>query len=511
MLQTEQGLVDSARQRLRTGAGVADAAQVDAALAERPELSGEQQQAVRALTTSGDGVQVLRAAAGTGKTYALEAARAAWDASDQHVVGCALSARAARELQEQTAIPSITIAKLLGDLSQGWAPEPCHILVVDEAGMVGTRAMAQLSRHAAQADVKLVLVGDDRQLPEIDAGGALAGISKRIGALELHDVRRQQHEWDRDALAALRHGKISDWARAYREHERIHTAPTPGKVRERMVDDWWQHAKGGEDAVMIAHRRTDVADLNQRARERMHADQRLGDTELTFGERTFAEGDRVLARRNDHQLGVTNGTRARVSDVDLERRSLTIEPDTGEPTTLDAAYLDAGHLDHAYATTAHALQGASVDHAHVLGSEDLYREWGYTALTRHRHEAHFYLHPDAQTAHPLPGLQPEPGRTPARDPRQTTPQEPRNRPQHAAQPRKLGPERRGRAPSAHDPDRPRSRAQHSGWRRRARWTGRRTTSTQRRTGPGPRHGSRPLNAPDQPDWGVGDPGVRTTE
>ena len=207
MLQTEQGLVDSARQRLRTGAGVADAAQVDAALAERPELSGEQQQAVRALTTSGDGVQVLRAAAGTGKTYALEAARAAWDASDQHVVGCALSARAARELQEQTAIPSITIAKLLGDLSQGWAPEPCHILVVDEAGMVGTRAMAQLSRHAAQADVKLVLVGDDRQLPEIDAGGALAGISKRIGALELHDVRRQQHEWDRDALAALRHGK----------------------------------------------------------------------------------------------------------------------------------------------------------------------------------------------------------------------------------------------------------------------------------------------------------------
>mgnify|MGYP002683015592 CR=1 FL=1 len=107
------------------------------------------------------------------------------------MVGGALSARAARELQEQTAIPSITIAKLLGDLSQGWAPEPCHVLVVDEAGMVGTRAMAQLGRHTAQAAIKLVLVGDDRQLPEIDAGGALAGISKRIGALELHDVRRQ--------------------------------------------------------------------------------------------------------------------------------------------------------------------------------------------------------------------------------------------------------------------------------------------------------------------------------
>jgi len=350
---------------------------------------------------------VLRAAAGTGKTYALEAARAAWQASDQHVVGCALSARAARELQEQTAIPSITIAKLLGDLSQGWAPEPCQVLVVDEAGMVGTRAIAQLSRHAEQADVKLVLVGDDRQLPEIDAGGALAGISKRIGALELHDVRRQHHEWDREALAALHHGKISDWARAYRDHDRVHTAPTSGKVRERMVDDWWQHAKTGGDAVMIAHRRNDVADLNRRARERMHADRRLGDDELTVSGRAFAEGDRVLARRNDHQLQVTNGTRARVSSLDPERRSLTIQPDDGEPTTLDAAYLDAGHLDHAYATTAHALQGASVDHAFVLGSEDLYREWGYTALTRHRQEAHFYLHSEAQETRPLPGLEPE--------------------------------------------------------------------------------------------------------
>ena len=143
----------------------------------------------------------------------------------------------------------------------------------------------------------------------------------------------------------------------------------------------------------------------------------------------------MLARRNDHQLEITNGTRGRVISIDLERRALTVQPDTGEPTTLDAAYLDAGHLDHAYATTAHALQGASVDHAHVLGTEDLYREWGYTALTRHRHEAHFYLHSHAQTAQPLPGPRARTGpdrRPPARDPRQTTPQEPRDRPRPAA-------------------------------------------------------------------------------
>lgn len=55
------------------------------------------------------------------------------------------------------------------------------------------------------------------------------------------------------------------------------------------------------------------------------------------------------------------------------------------------SYVHDGHLDHAYATTAHRAQGATVDRAFVLGSDVLYREWGYTALSRHRDEARFYV------------------------------------------------------------------------------------------------------------------------
>jgi len=407
MLRAEQELLTDARERTDAGVGVADERALDHALAERPELTSEQQQLVRALTTTGDGVHVVRAPAGTGKTYALEAAHAAWKHSGLRAQGCALSARAARELQEQTAIPSQTIHQLRSDISR-YADTPPDVLIVDEAGMVGTRDLHALSSHAREHQIKLVLVGDDRQLPEIEAGGAYQALAQQQGALQLSEVKRQREAWDRDAIMQLREGDRDAWATAYREHERIISEPTAGRLRQRLVADWWQSAKDGSDAVMIAHRRVDVADLNQRARQRMRQEGRLGPAELHTPERSFAQGDQVICRRNERQLDLVNGTRGEVTALDQLAGQLTITDPNGQEHRVDRGYLDAGHLDHAYATTAHALQGATVDHALILGSEDLYQQWGYTALSRHRHTARFYLHAEAQDTQPLPGLEPQP-------------------------------------------------------------------------------------------------------
>lgn len=65
--------------------------------------------------------------------------------------------------------------------------------------------------------------------------------------------------------------------------------------------------------------------------------------------------------------------------------------DGGQMRRIATAYAEAGHLDHGYATTAHRAQGATVDRTFVLGSDELYREWGYTALSRHRLSARFYV------------------------------------------------------------------------------------------------------------------------
>lgn len=404
MLAVEGELLDSAAARRHERCAIAASGIVEAALRERPELTGEQQTLVRELTEGSGGVRLVRAAAGTGKTFALEAAHAAWRGSGLRVEGCALSARAAREMQEHTAIPSRTISQVRRGLDYEAPPD---VLIVDEAAMAGTRDLHALARHAAAHGMALVLVGDDRQLPEIEAGGAFTALARRNSALTLTDVQRQREAWDREALRELRDGDHQAWASAYREHERIVTEPTAGRVRERLVRDRHRLAEDGSDAVMIAHRRADVDDLNARARELLQADGRLApDGLVTTSGRGYAVGDRVICRRNQRDLDLLNGTRGHITAIDHGAHAITITDDAGRERTADQLYLDDGHLDHAYATTAHALQGATVDHALVLGSDDLYHQWAYTALSRHRESARFYLHADSQ-AEPLPGLEPE--------------------------------------------------------------------------------------------------------
>ena len=354
---------------------------------------------VSRLLRDGDQIAVVVGRAGTGKTYALDAARAAWQTEDHQVIGAALARRAALELRDGSGIDSTSIHALLGDLRE--RPDhllgPKTVLVIDEAGMVGTRQLAEIVEHIQRAQAKLVLVGDPGQLPEIDAGGSFRALTIRGNPISLSDNRRQREEWERDALELLRSGRSGEALAAYHEHGRIVLADTATGQRERIVEDWWTARHNGQDTVMIAPRRADVAELNQRARARMTAHGRFGAQALAVHGQPFAVGDEVVCLRNHPALGVTNGTRGTIAAIDLEHRELTLTDPTGNPITLTAAYLQSTTqrggptLDYAYAITGHKAQGATVDQALVLGSDALYREWGYVAMSRARHTNRLYL------------------------------------------------------------------------------------------------------------------------
>ena len=203
LLALEQRIIRYALESQDARVGIARMRAVDRAIAARPTIAGEQEVMVRRLTEEGAGVAVVVGEAGTGKTFALGAAREAWEASGRRVIGVAIARRAARELELDAGISSTSVAALLEQLRRRPVSTiPLRaVLVVDEAGMVSTRQLAALMDHAAARRAKLVLVGDHRQLPELEAGGAFRALTTRLPAIELHENRRQVEGWERNALA----------------------------------------------------------------------------------------------------------------------------------------------------------------------------------------------------------------------------------------------------------------------------------------------------------------------
>ncbi len=371
---------------------------------ERPSLSDEQRTLIGNVCRLADGVSVIVAGPGTGKTFCLDAIRDAFQRSGFTVTGCALSASAAHELEQGSGISSMTIARLQRDLADHRRVfDRRAVLVIDEAGMVGTRTLAPLLDQAAMVGAKVVLVGDTKQLPEIDAGGFLRHLADHHPVHTLTENRRQKVDWERDTVADLADGRVSDALDRMRANDGVILGHNADLVRQRMVDDWFDHDNAGGNAVMMATRNADVDDLNRRAHRLMAEHGHLRGEPLIVDGRPFQVGDRVVCLRNDRRVDVRNGTTGDITRIDPHFRTVTIKTADGA-RTLPADYLDVGHVRHGYAVTIHKAQGVTCDHALLLGTDDLYQESGYVAISRGRHSNRIYAvstEPDADAHIPV--------------------------------------------------------------------------------------------------------------
>jgi Ti-type conjugative transfer relaxase TraA len=194
-------------------------------------LPSEQADAL-AHVTDGRDLSIVVGYAGTGKSAMLGVARGAWEAAGYEVRGVALSGIAAENLESGSGIASRTIASMEHGWGQGRDLLTARdVLVIDEAGMVGTRQLERVLSHAAEVGAKVVLVGDIRQLQSIEAGAAFRSIHERHGGTEIGEVRRQREDWQRDATRGLATGRTGEAIHAYDAHGMVHVAQT----RERRA------------------------------------------------------------------------------------------------------------------------------------------------------------------------------------------------------------------------------------------------------------------------------------
>jgi hypothetical protein len=293
----------------------------------------------------------------------------------------------ARRLRAGESVPSS---------ARKFALRPGDVVLVDEAGMAGTFLLDQLTQLAVSRGAVVRLLGDDRQLPAVESGGALRLIAAQPGTPELSVLYRFRDPAEAAMTLKLRigDGAAVDW---YASNDRIR-----GGSREAMTQaayaGWKADMLAGKVTLMAAATNAAVTELSARARaDRVEAGQVEPDgVELHDGNRA-GQGDWIVTRHNDRRMCM-HGGRDWVKNGDawhVQHRhrdgSLTVRSMAhGGRVRLPAAYVKT-NVELLYATTAHRAQGATVDTAHPLITTGMTRETLYVLASRAREKTTLYV------------------------------------------------------------------------------------------------------------------------
>ena len=388
MLSVEEALARNAAALAGSAHGVGkhDVERAIRAAASCGLVLGDEQRRALEHVTQRPGLSLVVGYAGAGKSAMLGVAREAWESAGYTVRGAALSGIAAENLEGGSGIASRTIASL----EHGWARDRDRltsrdVLVVDEAGMIGTRQLQRVLAEAAGAGAKVVMVGDVQQLQAIEAGAAFRLLAERHGAAEIGEVRRQAVQWMRDATRAFATGRTGEALGTYAQAGIVHATDTREAARAALIERWdaERRAEPSSSRIILTHMNKEVEMLNQAARQKLTERDELGRdvaVQTERGERQFADRDRILFLKNERELGVKNGTLGTIEKAASDR--LAVRLDDGR--RIDVDLKSYAHVDHGYAATVHKTQGMTVDRTHVLATPGLDAHATYVAMSRHR-------------------------------------------------------------------------------------------------------------------------------
>ena len=368
------------------------------------ELTEQQENLVAHIAESPDNVVAVRGLAGVGKSFSLNAAREVLERNGYEVMGAAPSGQAAKELAEDANMEGQTpegltrcgtlqrimneAEKSAGNASPGqdyenkrsWnfeniqAPAKPRVYFVDEAGMVDNNSMSEFfkmadAQRAAGADIKIVLVGDDRQLPPVGTGNFFGDAIQRgaIQTAELTDIRRQAEA--PELLQAVKESVSGDPSKSLEilsNGGAVHEIKTPKGRTSAIVKEYMSMSDAERaETLIISAKNVDRQRINDAIRKELVKAGKIEEGKTYAVEtrkgalpqsKNFAAGDKIVFLKNDIKAGVRNGTQGTIEKIRGDKFRVNI----GEGKTVSIDIKQYNRIDHAYAVTTHRSQGATV-------------------------------------------------------------------------------------------------------------------------------------------------------
>lgn len=361
------------------------------------------------------GVMLLTGGPGTGKTTTVRGIVALFQKMGLSIVLAAPTGRAAKRMSELTGMEAQTIHRLLGTTWNETAhqvtfqktekePLEAEAVIVDEMSMVDVALFSALLR-ALRPGTRLVLVGDADQLPSVGAGNVFSDLirSRKIETVFLREVFRQAEQ---SAIIRNAHrvnlgqspelsGNQGDFFFLCRRDAQRAVSTVLELCRTRLPDN--MHIPAEQIQVLTPTRKgpCGTVNLNRLLQDALNP-KAPGKRELTWGERVFRVGDRIMQTRNDYDVmwekddgtvgtGLFNGDVGRIAEIDAGGEWLALDFD-GRKAPYSVEMLS--EIDLAYAQTVHKAQGSEyrcvVLAAMPSAPSLMVRGVLYTALTRAR-------------------------------------------------------------------------------------------------------------------------------
>jgi len=255
----------------------------------------EQKAAIRYATQSPGRIKSIYGIAGSTKTSVAGGIAEACHKAGLKTFCVAPSGTAARNFMETTGVESDTVQMFLTQayattghkakhhMQQLWRAargrqtykyerpklDANTVLFVEEASMMGLRDFTLLARYCTARGATMILLGDDKQLPAIERGGAFGSILKRVGGFELKNVKRQHSETERERVKQLYRDEMESVLKAYAREGKLHVTRSHEYAHKKLVNRWT--IAGGvyapKDHAIFAATNLEVRRLNDRAQD----------------------------------------------------------------------------------------------------------------------------------------------------------------------------------------------------------------------------------------------------
>jgi ATP-dependent exoDNAse (exonuclease V) alpha subunit len=355
---------------------------------------------------SAGNLKIVEGAAGAGKSFSLERAKDIFESKGFSILGLAPTGIAAENLNDNK-INTMTVDKYFFDKNNGQNHveiDENTIVIVDEAGMLGSRKMGEILKEIKDKNAKIILVGDSNQLQPIDYGGAFKSLKDRFDSIEMVETNRQKIEWQKSAANLIRSGQTNEALLKYFEHDKLSVDKTHNAAKAKIVKEYLKERalEPNKSRIVMSFYNRDVDHINAMIHNELKNKSEITSSHYFEIEdknkkiqkkelKEFSLGEKILFTKNSAEFGVKNGSLGTLLEVKDECLKKTLKIKLNDEKTVEIDPQKYKSFDYGYAITIHKSQGTTFDSAKVLLTENIDKELFYVAATRQRENLNLYI------------------------------------------------------------------------------------------------------------------------